>query len=197
MGIFLAIEGPKGVGKTTIASALHQRLADLGDDNVVLTKEPTPGFDLQQEAHLLGVDLARAIAHDRAVHVEETIMPALSAGKTIVCDRYILSSLVFHSTDGVPIEEIWRLNRQFPLPDANLVLAAPSQMITMRRSRRIALSRLESASTPSAEYDKYLHFGQEMKRRGVSLKILPSETPGDLDAALEWIMHSIRYGVIS
>lgn len=196
MGIFLVLEGPKGVGKTTIASTLHQRLASLGDENVVVTKEPTPGFDLQQETHLLGVELAWAIARDRTVHVEEIIKPALSAGKTVVCDRYILSSLVFHSADGVSVEEIWQLNRQFPLPDTNLVLAVPSQVIALRRGGRNVLTRLESASDPSAEHDKYIYFGQEMQKRGVSLKILPNETPGDLEMTLAWIMHSIRYGIM-
>lgn len=86
MGIFLAVEGPKGVGKTTVVSELQRRVAAGYADTVVLTKEPTPGFDLGQESHLLGVDLAGAIAEDRATHVEGVIRPALAAGMTVACN---------------------------------------------------------------------------------------------------------------
>jgi dTMP kinase len=195
MGTFLAVEGPKGAGKSTLVTALRQRLAGELAGHVVLTKEPTPGFDLGQETHLLGADLARAIAQDRAQHVASVIQPALNSGKNVVCDRYILSSLVFHSADGVPPQEIWRLNQQFPLPDGNLILTAVAEVISGRRSRRASLTRLETGSDPAAELDMYLQFGQEMQERGVALKIVSHETPEQLEQAIGWIMHSIRYGI--
>lgn len=191
----MAIEGAKGAGKTTVMTALRRKLAEAGGGDAVLTKEPTARFSPGLESHLLGMDLATAIAQDRAVHVDEVIRPALDAGKTVICDRYILSSLVFHSTDGVPEEEIWLLNQSFPLPDANLVLSASADVIRMRRHQRPALTRLEAASTPDAEYGRYVQYGQRMESRGVALKTLPSETLNDLELTLEWIMRSIRYGV--
>lgn len=197
MGIFLAIEGPKGVGKTTVASALRQRMSGPHADQVVLTKEPTPGFDLGQESHLLGADLARAIAEDRAAHVEDVIRPALDAGRAVVCDRYILSSLAFHTADGVSPEEIWRLNETFPLPGVNLILTASAEIISSRRALRPSRTRLEAASDPAAELARYLHFGQEMQARGAALKIISNETPEQLEQAIEWIMHSIQDGIPS
>jgi dTMP kinase len=197
MGVFLAIEGPKGVGKTTLVSALRRQVDDLSGHRVVLTKEPTPSFDLTQEAHLLGADLAGAIAADRAAHVENVIKPALAAGSAVVCDRYILSSLVFHGSDGVPPEEIWRLNQAFPLPDLNVILAASAGAITSRRASRPSRTRLESASDPAAEADKYLQFGREMQSMGVPLKIISNETVEQLEQAIEWIMHLIQNGAYS
>lgn len=144
MGIFLAIEGPKGTGKTTVAAAIRQRISGAHDGQVVLTKEPTPGFDLGQESHLLGADLARSIAEDRAAHVEGVIRPALDAGRAVVCDRYILSSLAFHTADGVTPEEIWRLNDPFPFPDVNLILTASARIISSRRALRPSRTRLEA-----------------------------------------------------
>jgi dTMP kinase len=189
MGIILAIEGAKGVGKTTLVAEFGKRLANLSGGNVVLTKEPTSRFSLAQEASLLGADLARAIAGDRAQHVREVIAPALAVGKTVVCDRYILSSLVFHCADGVLADEVWRLNELFPLPGLNLVLTASPKVISDRRDRRATLTRLEAASDPAAECASYWHFGRAMQERGVPVTLLPNETPEDLDRAIDWIMR--------
>ena len=197
MGILLAVEGAKGVGKTTLAAALRQRLADMGTGNVIVTKEPTPRFDLRQEAHLTGADLAWAIARDRGAHVREVITPALGQGKAVVCDRYVLSSLVFHCADGVPPDEVWRINEPFPMPDANLVLTASPAVIAARRGHRAVLTRLEAAADPAAECASYLRFGQFMRLRGVPVTFLPSETPGDLERAIDWIMRSIRDAIQS
>ena len=197
MAIFLAVEGAKGAVKTTLVTTLGERLADAGIAGVVITKEPTPRFDLGQEAHLLGADLARAIARDRAVHVREVIAPALGAGKAVVCDRYILSSLAFHCGDGVPADEVWQMNERFPLPSANLIITASPEAVTARRGRRASPTRLEEASDPGEECGRYLHFGNVMRQRGVPVTLLPHETPGDLELAVKWIMRSIRDGIPS
>jgi dTMP kinase len=197
MGIFLTIDGAKGTGKTTLVTALVKRLADASEENVVVTKEPTQRFDLRQEAHLSGSDLALAIARDREAHVRDVIAPALEQGKAVVCERYILSSLVFHCGDGVPADDIWDMNATFPLPDATLVLTASAEVILARRGNRARLTRLEAASDPSDENDNYLFFGNTMRQRGVPVAFLPNETPEDLDRAIEWIMRSIRTGIPS
>src|SRR5690242_18666190 len=98
---FVAIEGPKGVGKTALCKALAAGLRLDEHDRVVITKEPTPAFDPANEQVLRGVDLAAAIAGDRRAHVAAVIAPALAEGKMVICDRYILSSYVFHTIDGV------------------------------------------------------------------------------------------------
>src|SRR5215472_9330563 len=99
---FVAIEGPKGVGKTALCTALATSLGLEDHDRVLITKEPTPAFDLANEQILRGIDLATAIAADRQAHVATVITPALAEGKMVICDRYILSSYVFHTIDGVP-----------------------------------------------------------------------------------------------
>jgi dTMP kinase len=194
MGGILAIEGAKGVGKTALVTELRERLAGTGNRRVLLTKEPTPRFNLTQEARLLGADLARAIADDRAEHLREVITPALAAGQTVVCDRYILSSLVFHCADGVPADDVWGLNESFPLPGMNLVLTASPALISDRRDRRATLTRLEAASDPAAECDSYWHFGRAMEERGVPVTFLPNETAGDRDRAIAWIMRYVQGG---
>lgn len=190
--MLLAIEGPKGVGKTTVVTALREHLGADGRNRVLLTKEPTGQFDLTQEARLPGIRLARAIAADRALHVTEVIIPALESGKAVICDRYILSSLVFHSTDGVPAEMIWHLNEAFPLPDVNLLLMATPTIISNRREARQAPTRLESVNTPAGELDEYARYGHAMQLKGSKLQILPNETPEQLLVVLDWITCTMR-----
>lgn len=126
--------------------------------------------------------------------MEEVIRPALAAGVAVVCDRYILSSLVFHSSDGVPPENIRRLNNSFPLPRVNVVLTASPGEICRRRAQRPSPTRLEMTSDPAAELDRYLYFGREMQALGTALKILSNETSDELEQALGWIMLTIRDG---
>lgn len=104
---FIVLEGPDGVGKTVQAKRLALALREKGLD-VVETREPTNlspigglirsilattpmvhGFDWRAMVLLFSAD--------RAWHVEKVIRPALDAGKTVICDRYYLSTAVYQT----------------------------------------------------------------------------------------------------
>lgn len=97
-GRLIAFEGGEGSGKSTQARRLAERL------DAVLTFEPGD-TDLGGRIRDLVLDPARAEIHprteallmaaDRAQHVAEVIAPALAAGRHVVTDRYIGSSLVY------------------------------------------------------------------------------------------------------
>ena len=97
-GRFVVFEGGESVGKSTQAAWLATR------QGAELTFEPG-GTRLGQELRRLLLDGAGArldilseallMAADRAQHVAETIRPALEAGRDVVCDRYIGSSLAY------------------------------------------------------------------------------------------------------
>ncbi|MYI55626.1 MAG: dTMP kinase [Acidimicrobiia bacterium] len=97
-GRFVVFEGGESVGKSTQAAWLATR------QGAELTFEPG-GTRLGQELRRLLLDGAGArldilseallMAADRAQHVAETIRPALAAGRDVVCDRYIGSSLAY------------------------------------------------------------------------------------------------------
>tara|TARA_B100000929_G_scaffold139782_1_gene110721 strand:+ start:5544 stop:6266 length:723 start_codon:yes stop_codon:yes gene_type:complete len=93
--MFITIEGAEGSGKTTMAKYLVEQLNNLGFD-AIYTREPggteyaeqvrTSLFetkDLCPDAQLL------ALFSARLHHVKTHILPALEAGKVVVCDRFV------------------------------------------------------------------------------------------------------------
>lgn len=157
-GIFIAIEGPNGVGKSTSARLLATRLAMRGH-SVHLTTEPSRSrlgaLIRQTEAELSGRALALAVAADRAAHVADEIEPALVAGKVVISDRYLPSSLVLQRLDGLPLAEIWRYNASVPHPFLTVYLEEDPAVIAARLKERQVLSRLEQAGSPSRELALY------------------------------------------
>ena len=94
----MVFEGGESVGKSTQAGWLAT------SRGVEATFEPGATRLGQELRHLLlgraGIRLdtvteALLMAADRAQHVAETIRPALEAGRDVVCDRYIGSSLAY------------------------------------------------------------------------------------------------------
>lgn len=112
--MFVSLEGPDGVGKTTQAALLAERLR-LGGREVVQCREPG-GTELGERVRSLlldgDVDLgdraeALLFAAARAQIVEEVIRPALERGAWVVCDRFIDSSIVYQGmARGLGVEPI-------------------------------------------------------------------------------------------
>lgn len=166
---FIVIEGPNGVGKTTTAGLLTERLRERGHV-VHPTTEPsaTPLGHLvrSSEANLSGRALALAVAADRAAHIDTEITPALEAGRIVISDRYVQSSLVLQRLDGLSIAEIWRYN-DFVLPPAiSFYLQLDPATIQARLNERRRLSRLERTGSPERELALYDDVFQFLARRG-------------------------------
>lgn len=133
-GRFISLEGGEGVGKSTQVRALAETLNGRGLD-VVVTREPggSVGAEAVRELLLGGAEDrwgARAeallFAGARADHVDKTIRPALEAGKWVLSDRFIDSSLAYQGgAGGLGIEAVRDINA-FGIgewfPDRSLVL---------------------------------------------------------------------------
>lgn len=133
-GKFIALEGGEGVGKSTQVKALAQALRDRGLD-VVETREPggSEGAERIRELLLTGAEdrwspeaEALLFAAARTDHVDKLIRPAVDAGKWVISDRFIDSSLAYQGrAGGLGIEAVRSIN-DFGigewLPDRTLVL---------------------------------------------------------------------------
>jgi len=117
---FLSLEGCEGCGKSTQAFRIREFLQSKGFE-VVLTREPggTPTGEMIRnmlQHHASGEDIAPTtevllFAASRAQHVRHVIRPALEAGKWVICDRFVDSSLAYQSGGrGISLEEVLRVN---------------------------------------------------------------------------------------
>jgi dTMP kinase len=152
-GVFIAIEGGDGAGKSTQARLLAKRLRAAGHE-VVLTYEPGD-TRIGQDVRRLVLDVAsdgldaRAeallYAADRAEHVASLIRPALDRGAVVITDRYIDSSITYQGVGrGLGVDQVAALSAFATgglLPDLTVVLDVPEDV---RRPRIAGLGdRLE------------------------------------------------------
>jgi len=134
-GRFITLEGGEGVGKSTQLKALAQALRDRGVD-LVTTREPggSDGAEKIRELLLTGDEdrwspqaEALLFAAARTDHVDKVVSPALRAGKWVLSDRFIDSSLAYQGgAGGLGIEAVRAINAfgiKEWFPDRTLVLA--------------------------------------------------------------------------
>ena len=105
---FITFEGGEGSGKSTQIRRLAARLQEQGTD-LLITREPggTPEAEAVR-ALLVSGDVARWTAKSEALlnyaareqHLEQVIRPALSAGRTVLCDRFMDSTRAYQGYAG-------------------------------------------------------------------------------------------------
>lgn len=148
-GRYIALEGAEGTGKSTHASRLATHLGAL------LTRE-TGGTDIGERirailhdtslTHLSHRAEALLTAADRAQHIDEIVAPALSAGRHVVSDRSVYSTLAYQGYGRrLPIDEIqqineWAVNSWWP--DLVVLIDTPAELLE-RRMRGRQLDRFE------------------------------------------------------
>lgn len=151
-GLLIALEGGEGSGKSTQAARLATRLG------AVLTREPG-GTELGERVRSLLLDPdgipistraeALLMAAARAQHVEEVIRPALDAGRVVVTDRYIASSLAYqghgHGLDLADVAALSAFAVAGAVADLVVLLTLPAAVAAARLTGRP--DRLEALGT--------------------------------------------------
>ncbi|MBD5432276.1 MAG: dTMP kinase [Lactobacillus sp.] len=119
-GRLITFEGPDGAGKTTIINEILKQIPASKQANVLVTREPG-GSKISETIRQIILDPnnkemddrteALLYAAQRGQHVNETIIPALRAGKIIFSDRYIDSSLAYQGVGrDLGIESVKAIN---------------------------------------------------------------------------------------
>ena len=153
-GTFISFEGGEGSGKSTQTKLLKEYLESTGE-SVLLTREPG-GTPLGKKLREILLDnetgnispRAEALmyAADRANHVYALINPALKAGKVVITDRYLDSSVAYQGAGRVLLPaEVARISRwatESLIPSLTIILDIPAAK---------GLSRLQSRDRLEAE----------------------------------------------
>jgi dTMP kinase len=195
-GRFISLEGGEGAGKSTQLRALAAALRTRGID-VVKTREPggSEGAERIRELLLTGEDdrwgasaEALLFAAARADHVDRIIRPAILAGKWVLSDRFVDSSLAYQGGAGeLGIEPVRAINA-FGIgewfPDRTLVLALAQGGARARARDDNASDRI--GGRPEGYHQKVdLAFRQIAAEEPQRLRIVDgSGEPGEVTARL-------------
>ncbi len=152
-GLFISIEGPDGSGKSTQIRNIKEFFKDKGIE-IVFTREPG-GTDIGERVRDIILDKncqemdhmteAMLYAAARAQHVAQVIRPALNAGRTVICDRFVDSSIAYQGYGrklGEPVTIINEFAIGECIPDVTFLLKMDPR-IGRRRIRVEQQDRLE------------------------------------------------------
>ena len=149
---FVVVEGLDGAGTTTQTHALQEALT-ARDLRVLRTAEPTGGpigsvlrSYVRKDFELDPLTATLLFTADRSDHLCRTVRPALRDGLTVVCDRYLLSTLAYQGAQGVDRAWILDISRGFDIPDLTVVLTLPEGDRQNRIGTRGPRDRFEAVS---------------------------------------------------
>ena len=158
-GLFITFEGPDGSGKTTVSTAVCERLSREGYA-VRYTREPG-GSKIAEEIRNIILDPANTdmdarteallYAASRRQHLVDKVLPAMEEGITIISDRFVDSSLAYQGCGRqLGIEEIFAINQfaiEGHMPCATIFLNVDVEKGLERiRKGRSYLDRLDQES---------------------------------------------------
>ncbi len=156
MAQFIVFEGPDGSGKSTQIRLLYTYLRDELKKMVVETREPG-GTEIGQEIREILLnpnnvemrDITEVLlyASSRAQHVGQLIKPCLEAGKTVLCDRFVDSSIAYQGYGrGIDLNLVKEINRfamQGIEPDLGIYIMVRPEIALERIAKKRNLDRLE------------------------------------------------------
>ena len=155
-GLFITLEGPDGSGKSTQIEYLREYFHGKGIETV-LTREPG-GTEIGEKLRDIILDKgncemcdmteALLYAASRAQHVNQLIKPALEAGKVVVCDRFIDSSIAYQGY-GRKLGDAVRVINELAVDGC-----MPDLTFFMEISPEIGKSRIKSESQDRLEQEK-------------------------------------------
>lgn len=200
-GKFITFEGGEGSGKSTHVALLAQRLTSLGIDSV-LTREPGGSAGAEIIRHILLSGIAKPLGAEtetilfaaaRDDHVRATILPALQAGKWVICDRFIDSTRVYQGALGkVDMKLIRGLERVTvggAMPDMTILIDVPAAIGLARAKSRRGTDTADRFEAESVEYHEDLRkaFLILAEREPDRIAVIDGRAPRDVVAERVWI----------
>lgn len=140
-GLFITFEGPDGAGKTSVLTELLPQLQKVVQQPIIETREPggNPISEAIREIILDPNNTAmdkrtEALLYTaaRRQHIIEKILPALTADRIVLCDRFVDSSLAYQGAGReIGVDEVDQMNEfatEKLTPNLTLYLDVPSEI---------------------------------------------------------------------
>ena len=155
-GVFITVEGSEGVGKSTAVAFIERFLQSTIQFDVISTREPGGTLLAERIRQILlskegepidPVTELLLMFAGRRQHVQQVILPALSEGKWIICDRFTDASFAYQGGGrGIRDDEIAHLESLVHpdvVPTATILLDAPVSIGLTRIIQRGSMDRFE------------------------------------------------------
>ncbi len=157
-GLYVAVEGIDGAGKTLISKRIDEELRQMGIDSIYVREPWLPEIKKFLYQNNLEPEIESMVfAVDRMVLQNSIVNPSLRQGKVVVSDRTVYSSLAYQYVRGVSEEKILFFNRKVVFPE--LVFLLDVDVDT-------ALSRLKDREFTRFELKPFL---EEVRKRYLDL----------------------------
>ena len=179
-GIIISFEGPDGAGKTTVLEQVLPVLQEKGYD-IITTREPG-GVEIAERIRDVILDVNHVAMDNktelllymaaRRQHYVEKVLPALEAGKVVLIDRFIDSSIAYQGAGrGLDKDIIRRLNdfaTDGRKPDLTLYFDVESEIglarIAKNAEREVNRLDLEKLDMHKRVREGYLALTEQEKR---------------------------------
>ncbi len=163
-GLFITFEGIDGSGKTTQINYFEKYLTEYGVD-YIKTREPGGSRGAEEIRSLLVKGKTSRWSPETEIllffasrrdHLEKTIMPALEAGKIVICDRFTDSSRVYQglARSGI-VSKVDELHKM-------MIELEPNLTFILDIEPRLALKRGLARNTGE---DRFEDFGEEFQKK--------------------------------
>lgn len=167
-GLFITFEGIDGSGKSTQTKLLKSSLEACGYD-VVMTREPGGSVGAEEiRALVLQGDTDRWSAETeillftaaRRDHMERTVLPALEAGKIVICDRFADSTRMYQGLSRGDLRALVDQLHDLMIPKD------PDITILIDMDPKVGLSRAKARDTVEERFEDFGLSFQEQMRHG-------------------------------
>ena len=181
MSLFITLEGPEGSGKTSAIKIVKEQLEKEGYE-IVMTREPG-GTPISEQIRNVILDKSNTAmdyrteallyAASRRQHLVEKVWPNVKAGKLVICDRYLDSSLAYQGfARGLGIEDILNVNMyatEGTFPDITLLFDLEPEVglarINANSNREVNRLDLEKISFHHRVRNGYLELAKRFPER--------------------------------
>ena len=199
--VFITLDGIDGVGKSTQIQRLVAHWSAGGRDVLTVRDPGSTEIGTRLRSILLDSKItlhrrteAMLFMASRCEMIETVIRPALSAGKSVISDRFLLANVVYQSVGGqVDPQTLWQIGRLANgglQPDLTLLLDMPAEA-SMKRLSRVA-DRMEARGIEYLETVRQA-FLDELPNSSAAHAVIDADQP--VDQVTQQIFEAVqKYG---